>query len=192
MSSAATAGLALAALGLPAAAGAMSPAAAANAAPAITSAVRPAAAATNTSAPIISQIETFAGDEILDHGTGKDSTMSILDNSWFDVTGKTGKWIELSDHAGSGCLDLVGSVSAGFKVNEESCNGRSAELWWLPSGYFAQTQIQNQYGTTLYGHDACLWNDSTSSPDGDVEVRKCVAGSAPPAAEYWQFPWPNP
>ena len=186
----ATGVLALAAVGLPAAAGTIAPASAATTGPAIAAAARP--AATNDSAPLISQIETFAGDEILDHGTGKDSTMSILDNSWFDATGATGKWIELSDHAGSGCLDLVGSVSAGFKVNEEACNGRSAELWWLPSGYNKQTQIQNQYGTTLYGHDACLWNDSTSSPDGDVEVRECVAGSAPPAAEYWVFNWPNP
>ena len=184
----ATAGLALAAFGAPAAAGLVSPAAAATA---VTSHPAVAAvAAANTSAPLISQLETIESDEVLDHGTGTLSTMSIYDNSWFDVRGATGKWIELSDHAGSGCLDLTGSVSAGFHVSEESCNGRSAELWWLPSGYFAQTQIQNQYGTKLYGHDACMWNAGSSA--ADVEVRECVGGTNPPAAEYWSFPWPNP
>jgi hypothetical protein len=117
-----------------------------------------------------------SGDFVLGHGAGHDVTMNAIDaTKFFELTSSGSKWVQFQDIGSSECLDLVGSVSAGFKVNEESCNGRSAELWWLVSN----GQIQNQYGTSLLNHDACMWNGNVA----DVLVQKCVASQ--PNNQIW-------
>jgi hypothetical protein len=162
-----SAGLALSVAGL-APAGLVTSAAAATAAPAVT---------TYT-------IQSTYGDgyNLLGHNVGQLVTVNLFDATNFEITGRTGKWLELKDTGSGDCLDLVGSVSAGFHVNEENCNGRSAELWWLPSG-IGTTQIQNQYGTNLLNHDACMWNAESSS--ANVAVRDCQTGSHP--QQVWSF-----
>ncbi len=119
------------------------------------------------------------------HGVGSDVTLTYLGDDIFQNTGQNGKWTEVEDLSnGDYCLDLVGSVSAGFRVNEESCNGRSAELWWIVSGVQgAETQMINQYGTTLLGHDACLWDAEGSA--NNVEVVDCVASQPPQQLWSW-------
>jgi hypothetical protein len=119
-------------------------------------------------------------DDIYAHGKGHLVTLSLTGSSNFEPVGCTGKWAELKDTANGDCLDLVGSTPT-FNVNEENCNSRSAELWWIVSGIAKSTQIQNQYGTKLLKHDACMWNASTA----DLKVRKCVASQ--PAAQIWTF-----
>jgi hypothetical protein len=148
---------------------------------------RPAAAAATTydiTSQYPSGIPTFPWS-LLGHGAGNLVSVSEVDSTAFEITGRTGKWLELEDAGSGDCLDIVGSVSAGFHVNEENCNGRSAELWWLPSG-IGTTQIQNQYGTKLLNHDACLWNAEADTPSAaDVTVVKCVASQ--PEPQIWIF-----
>ena len=125
---------------------------------------------------------------VIDHGQGYLSTLSESDSStYFVIRDGSSKWYEIEDTAGTGgeCLTLTGSVSAGFYVDEEFCNFRSAELWTFPSGLgngLGHYQIQNQYGTTLYGHDACMWSDGDGT---DVAVKECV--SSQPAAQLWLY-----
>jgi hypothetical protein len=120
------------------------------------------------------------------HGVGNLVSVSRLASSTFEITGRTGKWLEFQDTNNGDCLDLVGSVSRGFHVNEENCNGRSAELWWLVSGITKPTQIQNQYGTKLLKHDACMWNAESNKPAAaDITVVKCQASQ--PAAQIWNL-----
>jgi hypothetical protein len=120
------------------------------------------------------------------HGVGKLVSVSRLAASTFEITGRTGKWLEFKDTGNGDCLDLVGSVSRGFHVNEENCNDRSAELWWLVSGIANPTQIQNQYGTKLLKHDACMWNAEANKPAAaDITVVKCKASQPP--AQVWNL-----
>jgi hypothetical protein len=171
-----SAGLALSVAGL-ASTGQFTPAAAATA--------RPAAADVTTYS--IASSTTGLGQWFLyGHGVGNLVSVSELAASTFEITGRTGKWLEFQDTGNGDCLDLVGSVSAGFHVNEENCNGRSAELWWIVSAIANPTQIQNQYGTKLLNHDACMWNAETNKPAAaDITVVDCKASQPP--AQVWNL-----
>jgi hypothetical protein len=124
----------------------------------------------------------LTNDFDLGHGVGKLVTLNELDPTVFNEVGRTGKWLEFQDVGSGDCLDLVGSVKAGFHVNEERCNDRSAELWWLVSGNVNETQIHNQYGTKLLHHDACMWTESNSDK---LMVRACK--SHQPNQQLWDI-----
>jgi hypothetical protein len=167
VAAAATAGLVLAALVGSAAAGQVAPAAA------------------STTYKITNTIPGvgFGPWYLLGQGDGNFVTVSLTDaGSNWEITGRTGKWLELEDAATGECLTVAGSVSTVLGVDEEYCNGRSAELWWLVSG-IGTTQIQSQYGTKLLGHDACMWNQEPTA--SEVLVEDCV--SSQPPRQIWSF-----
>jgi len=170
MAVAASAGLALSAAGL-ALAGPVSAAAAAT-----TTAARPATADTTC----VSNIQNpNSGEYLNDQGQGNLVTMSYYYSSCYvALEDGSSKWYELKDAAGGNqCLDLVGLSGGGYGVNTETCNFRSAELWWLTN-----EEIINQYGTKLLDHDGCLW-DSTSGIAPTVQ--DCVASQ--PLNQLWTY-----
>jgi hypothetical protein len=117
------------------------------------------------------------------NGVGKRVTLNSIDATTFENTGQSGKWTEIKDTSNGYCLDLTGSASAGYYVNEESCNGRSAELWWVVDGVQGDaTQIISQYGTTLLGHDACMWENADTATQ--LDVVDCVSKN-PPTNQIW-------
>jgi hypothetical protein len=153
------------------------PATAATASPAVAARATARSAVASVS---VSNIWSFYDSEhLLDHGQGYLVTMAVYEESmYYPIHDGSSKWWELQDTAGGNqCLDLTGSGSGGvYYVNTEVCNFRSAELWWFPSGLGnnAGSEIINQYGTKLFAHDACLFNNESSQ---DVQVRKCSSQS---------------
>jgi hypothetical protein len=97
----------------------------------------------------------------------------------------TSKYGELKDANGL-CLDFVGNSTPPAEVNEQRCNDRVAELWWpVQEGSSSYSEYINDYGTSLFDHDACLWNaDPQISIYGSpAEVAKCV--SSQPPRQQW-------
>jgi hypothetical protein len=93
----------------------------------------------------------------------------------------TSDYGELKDANGL-CLDFVGNSTPPAEVNEESCNNRVAELWEpVQEGSSSYSEYINDYGTSLFSHDACLWNaDPQISIYGSpAEVVKCVRKQPP-------------
>jgi len=172
----ATAGLALAAFVLPAAAEAVAPAAVA-----ITAPVRPAAIAASVSLGSINS--SYLGQSILDRGQGNPSIMTDTygGSGFVAIQDGSSKWYEIQDSAGGNqCLNLD-KVGASYLVDTEYCNFRSAELWWFYSGVgIPNTQIINQYGTTLLSHYACLWNTGSGR---NPHVANCGHGDE----QLWYF-----
>jgi hypothetical protein len=166
----ATVGLALAAFAGPVVAGQVSPAAAAT--------VRAEIVNTTFNCDIVTMRCWLA--YIQGNGVGKRATMNASSGTTFKNTGQRGKWIEIKDTGDRYCLNLAGSAKAGYYVNEESCNDRSAELWWVVDG--KDTEIISQYGTKLLRHDACMWE--TSGDVNKLAVVKCVS-KKPPSNQIW-------
>ncbi len=101
--------------------------------------------------------------------------------------GASGKWAELETIDGY-CLDQVGPYSGVYYVREEFCNSRAGEMWWWTSPHSNGIyEIINSYGTSLFNHYACLWDQDGASPNGPiwktVVVRKCA--STPPNNQNW-------
>jgi hypothetical protein len=66
-----------------------------------------------------------------------------------------------------------------YHVDTEYCNFRSAELWTFPSGLTSPKsggQIQNQYGTKLLRHDACLVDTKSGT---NPRIIKCNSKQPP-------------
>jgi hypothetical protein len=101
--------------------------------------------------------------------------------------GASGKWAELETIDGY-CLDQVGPYSGVYYVREEFCNSRAGEMWWWTSPHSNGIyEIINSYGTSLFNHYACLWDQDGASPNGPIwktiVVRKCA--STPPNNQNW-------
>jgi hypothetical protein len=127
---------------------------------------------------------------IVGEGVGNrvDMVAATGNGTVFVNTGQSGKWTEIEDTSNGYCLDLTGSASAGYYVNEESCNGRSAELWWVVDGVQGETtQIISQYGTTLLGHDACMWATEISSPLDIPNLYVADCASNQPPLQLWEW-----
>jgi hypothetical protein len=170
---AATAGLTLAALAGPVIAGQVSPAAAVT--------VRAEIGNTTLQCNVLMQC-WYA--YIQGNGVGKRATLNASSGTTFKNTGQSGKWTEIEDTSNHYCLNLTGSAKAGYTVNEENCNGRSAELWWVASGIQGEiTQIISQYGTKLLGHDACMWE--TSGSVNQLIVVDCRSKKPQPSNQLW-------
>jgi hypothetical protein len=126
--------------------------------------------------------------ELFGEGVGNQVSLVNEDGSTFKNTGQSGKWTEIKDTSDGYCLNLVGSASAGYSVNEESCNDRSAELWWVVKGLKGKaTQIISQYGTKRMRHDACMWQTEITNPVSTPNLEVVACKSKQPAQQLWKW-----
>jgi hypothetical protein len=92
----------------------------------------------------------------------------------FVLTGQNGKYYEILT-IDNNCLELYKSGST-YYVREDYCNGNSSELWWWDGNL-----IINDHGTSLLGHNACLWNNDGYNVNGPiwelVIVQKCASSN---------------
>jgi hypothetical protein len=142
----------------------------------------------NASTETFIDLQSFFNDHYAKAcGSGCDVVEVPKIESQFRFTGANGKYEEIQDANSGLCLEFVSSGSTLY-VREATCQGLARQLWWLvEEGSTDYYQVINDYGTTLLGHDACMWNSAALTTDSgaDITVVPCVSDQ--PGRQQWAF-----